>query len=69
MKQFPVRGKSVPKTAADRIAEGRRAFSEGGRINRPEPILAGPMLIGIPIMSRDELLNAGPYVLPSERAV
>jgi hypothetical protein len=49
---------SVPKTAADRVPEGSRAFSEGRRINRPEPILAGPVLIGIPIMSRDELLNA-----------
>src|SRR6266852_3555076 len=36
MKQFPVWGKSVPKTAADRIAQGHRSFVEQPRIKRYE---------------------------------
>jgi len=57
--------RSVPEPAGDRVADGQRSFSEDRRIDRPEPIFADTMLVGVPIMICDELPDPSSDVLPS----
>jgi hypothetical protein len=71
MKQFPVWGKSVPKTAADRIAQGYRSFVEQPRIKRYERATGELRVLHREhaVMSGDEQLNPRPNILSLQRSL